>query len=68
MAPFSWNGSEFIYKRFLQPWVIKHEAKIDQYLDKAKERASRLYDDGMAWCITIVNCTLVKFLNFYLID
>jgi len=46
MAPFSWNGSEFIYKRFLQPWVTKHEAKIDEYLEKAKDRASHLYDEA----------------------
>ncbi|XP_065059574.1 receptor expression-enhancing protein 5-like [Rhopilema esculentum] len=46
MAPFSWNGSEFIYHRVLKPWVKEHREKIDEYLEKAKERASHLYDEA----------------------
>ena len=46
MAPFPWNGSDFIYHRILKPFVAEHKEKIDEYLEKAKERASHLYDEG----------------------
>ena len=68
MAPFSWNGSEFIYHRVLKPWVKEHREKIDEYLEKAKERASHLYDEGMDWakrCLqfTCLTCSLFM-INF----
>lgn len=46
MAPFPWNGSEFIYNRVLKPFVAEHKEQIDEYLEKAKERASKLYDEA----------------------
>ena len=49
MAPFPWNGSEFLYHRILKPFVAEHKKEIDEYLEKAKERASQLYDEGMNW-------------------
>ncbi|XP_057307763.1 receptor expression-enhancing protein 5-like [Hydractinia symbiolongicarpus] len=43
MAPFSWNGSEFIYHRFIAPFVLKHEKEVDSYLKKGTEAAKDLY-------------------------
>lgn len=39
MAPFSWNGSEFIYHRFVGPFILKHEKDVDKYLAKGVEVA-----------------------------
>ena len=46
MAPFSCNGSVFIYNKFLKPFVTKHEKTIDGYLEGAKERAGIVIDDA----------------------
>ena len=46
MAPFSGNGSVFIYNKLLKPFVIQHEKTIDSYLEVAKERASLVIDDA----------------------
>ncbi|KAG9486290.1 receptor expression-enhancing protein 6 isoform X1 [Eleutherodactylus coqui] len=29
MAPFSWNGSQIIYRRFIRPLFLKHERTVD---------------------------------------
>jgi len=39
MAPFSWNGSEFIYNRFISPFVIKHSAQVDDLIANATQAA-----------------------------
>ena len=64
MAPFSWNGSEFIYHRILKPFVAEHKEKIDEYLDKAKERASQFYDEGRIgrkWCSLFIISFMYSF-------
>jgi receptor expression-enhancing protein 5/6 len=43
MAPFSWNGSEFIYRRFIQPFVMKHESEAEALLSQATAAAKDLY-------------------------
>jgi len=43
MAPFSWNGAEFIYRRFIAPFILKHEKDADAILSKAAETAKGLY-------------------------
>jgi len=43
MAPFSWNGSDFIYKKFLGPFVMKHSAEADELLSDAAKAAKDLY-------------------------
>jgi receptor expression-enhancing protein 5/6 len=43
MAPFSWNGSEFIYRRFIQPFVMKHESEAEALLSQATKAAKDLY-------------------------
>ena len=42
MAPFSWNGSNFIYSKFIQPFIKKHEKKLDELIDQAKDQAEDL--------------------------
>ena len=46
MAPFSWNGSEFIYRRFIQPFVLKHQGEAEQLLAQATQAAKGIYDKG----------------------
>jgi receptor expression-enhancing protein 5/6 len=43
MAPFSWNGSEFIYRRFIQPFVMKHEGDAEKLISQATGLAKDLY-------------------------
>jgi receptor expression-enhancing protein 5/6 len=43
MAPFNWNGSEFIYRRFIQPFVMKHESEAEALLNQATKAAKDLY-------------------------
>ncbi|XP_071794622.1 receptor expression-enhancing protein 5-like isoform X2 [Asterias amurensis] len=40
MAPISSNGSQFIYNRFIKPFVLKHQKKMDEALDNLGEMAS----------------------------
>lgn len=44
MAPFSWNGSEVIYSRFIQPFVVKHQSEAEQLLAQATQAAKGIYD------------------------
>jgi len=46
MAPFSWNGSEFIYRRFIQPFVMKHESEAEQLISQATAAAKGIYDQA----------------------
>jgi receptor expression-enhancing protein 5/6 len=41
MAPYQWNGASFIYFKFLQPFVKKHERRIDAYLDEGTRVAQQ---------------------------
>jgi len=40
MAPTSWNGSEAIYHRIIRPFVLRHQKKVDAYLDRARDTAA----------------------------
>ena len=46
MAPFSWNGSEIIYSRFIRPFVLKHQKTIDEAVEKVSDEASKIADKG----------------------
>lgn len=46
MAPFSWNGAEFIYSRFIQPFIAEHEKSVDVYINKVKSKAEELYNQA----------------------
>jgi len=46
MAPFSWNGSEFIYRRFIQPFVMKHESEAEQLINQATTAAKGIYEQA----------------------
>jgi len=46
MVPTSWNGSIVIYRRFIRPFVLKYQDKIDKTLDQAKEAGSELIDEA----------------------
>jgi receptor expression-enhancing protein 5/6 len=40
MAPISSNGSQFIYHRFIKPFVLKHQKQMDEALDNLGDLAS----------------------------
>jgi len=40
MAPISSNGAQFLYHRFIKPFVLKHQAEIEDSLDKVTDIAS----------------------------
>lgn len=35
--PVSWNGSHLLYYRFIRPFILRHQDKIDSALDQAKD-------------------------------
>ena len=43
MCPAHWNGSQMIYVRLIKPFILKHQKKIDEALQKAAEN----FKDGM---------------------
>jgi len=45
MAPTSWNGSLMIYQRFIKPFILKHQTKIDSTLARASEMASEFANE-----------------------
>jgi len=46
MAPFSWNGAELIYHKFLKPFIAEHEKTVDDYLARAKVKAEEIIDQA----------------------
>ncbi len=46
MAPISSNGSQFIYNRFIKPFVLKHQKKMDDALDNLGEMASSTLNEA----------------------
>ncbi|XP_048382107.1 receptor expression-enhancing protein 5 [Stegostoma tigrinum] len=44
MAPITNNGSQMIYKRFIRPFFLKHEAKLDEVMKNIGDRASEAAD------------------------
>ena len=46
MAPISSNGSQFIYHRFIKPFVLKHQKQMDEALEKVGEVASSTLSEG----------------------
>lgn len=54
MAPISSNGSSFIYHRFIKPFVVKHQAEIDDALNEAKSAASQAANKAMDQGISIM--------------
>uniref|UniRef100_A0A7N5KTG4 Receptor expression-enhancing protein n=1 Tax=Ailuropoda melanoleuca TaxID=9646 RepID=A0A7N5KTG4_AILME len=41
MAPFSWNGSQVLYRSFIRPWFLKHHQTVDSVLSDLSGRATR---------------------------
>ena len=51
MAPFSWNGANFLYERFIKSFVLKHEADVDKYLKKGKTAVEDFAKKGKQYSI-----------------
>jgi hypothetical protein len=45
MVPFSWNGSLFLYRRFIRPVILRHEKEIDSAIDVASDIAHKAADE-----------------------
>jgi len=48
MAPFSWNGADFLYHRFIAPFILKHEKNVDKYLKRGANLAGDLANKAKA--------------------
>jgi hypothetical protein len=48
MAPFSWNGANFLYTKFISPFVLKHEKEVDSYLKSGAAMADAMAEDMTA--------------------
>lgn len=46
MAPVPWNGADTIYTKFIKPFVLRHQQKIDQTLDKVGEQVDKYAKEG----------------------
>jgi len=46
MAPFSWNGSEFIYRKFILPFVEQNKEQAEKLLSEATNIATDLYSQA----------------------
>ena len=46
MLPVSWNGSVTLYRGFIRPFVLKHQKKIDESLEKAADMAEQIVNEG----------------------
>ncbi|XP_006822736.2 receptor expression-enhancing protein 5-like [Saccoglossus kowalevskii] len=47
MAPIANNGSQFIYKRVVRPFVLKHQKQVDEALDKFQGMAADAINEVM---------------------
>jgi receptor expression-enhancing protein 5/6 len=45
-APMSWNGSLTIYNKLIRPFVLKHQKRIDETLNKAAGAARTVLDEA----------------------
>jgi len=48
MAPFSWNGANFLYTKFIAPFVLKHEKEVDSYIKKGSKAAGEFASKAQA--------------------
>ena len=46
MAPIASNGSQFLYGRFIRPFILKHQKKIDESLDQVGDIAASTLNEG----------------------
>ncbi|BFZ01552.1 hypothetical protein BsWGS_04590 [Bradybaena similaris] len=42
--PISWNGSHILYYRFIRPFILRHQDRIDSALDGAKKAVDEARD------------------------
>ncbi|KAK6179878.1 hypothetical protein SNE40_012132 [Patella caerulea] len=43
MAPIPSNGADMLYKKFIRPFILRHQEKIDKALDEAKETIQEVF-------------------------
>ncbi|CAG5136116.1 unnamed protein product [Candidula unifasciata] len=42
--PVSWNGSHILYYRFIRPFILRHQDRIDSALHDAKEAVTEVFN------------------------
>lgn len=47
MAPVTWNGSSFIYMKFLRPLVLRNQGELDRALERAQKGAQNMAKGAM---------------------
>ena len=46
MVPQSWNGSNFLYYKFIRPFVLRYEDKIESALNSASKLGNEALNEG----------------------
>ncbi|XP_067940594.1 receptor expression-enhancing protein 5-like [Watersipora subatra] len=46
MVPNSWNGSSFVYYKFIRPFILRYEDQIESRLDQVKDAGGKLISEG----------------------
>ncbi len=46
-APTSFNGSVAIYNKVIRPFILKHQKKIDETVNKAAGLAQTIHEEGI---------------------
>ena len=46
MAPIQSNGAQFLYHRFIKPFILKHQDEIEDSLESAQAMASSTISEG----------------------
>lgn len=52
MVPQSWNGSNFVYYKFIRPFVLRYEDKIESAMNQASDLGKKAMDEGELQSIT----------------
>lgn len=60
MAPFSWNGANFLYTRFIAPFVLKHEKEVDSYIKKGAAFADDMANKAKAEATAMATEQIIK--------
>lgn len=42
MAPVTWNGSDFLYRRVIRPFFLKHQATMDSVVSDLTSKAKSM--------------------------
>ncbi|CAD5124099.1 DgyrCDS12401 [Dimorphilus gyrociliatus] len=59
MVPTSWNGSIFIYTKFIRPFVLKHQERVDDFVGKAADTMEDIAKEGKHFTINFLSAVQI---------